>query len=98
MACLYVIAQCIGAFMGYGLLIILTPSTILTASAPSLCVTKPHASVSAPQAFLIEFLATAALIWFCCGVWDPRNAKAQDSVAIRFALAIAGLASATVSD
>lgn len=33
---------------------------------------------------------------FCCGIWDPRNAKHHDSVAIKFALAIAGLVSATV--
>ncbi|XP_055316509.1 aquaporin AQPAn.G-like [Sitodiplosis mosellana] len=94
-ACAYVVAQCLGAFMGHGLLVTLTPKDILENTGASFCVTKPHSSVALPQAFAIEFLATAALIWFCCGVWDPRNAKSQDSVPLRFGLAVAGLASAT---
>lgn len=98
MACAYVIAQCFGAFMGYGLLVTLTPISILAESGASVCVTKPHPFVPIPQAFFIEFLATATLIWFCCGIWDPRNSKNQDSVALRFGLAVAGIASATVSN
>lgn len=97
MAFVYVIAQCLGAFMGYGLLVTLTPTNIMQASGNSVCVTKPHAFVTMPQAFLIEFIATATLIWFCCSIWDPRNAKSQDSIPLRFGLAVAGLASATVS-
>lgn len=98
MACIYIVAQLMGAFMGYGLLMILTPAHILAASGESVCVTKPHASVTAYQAFGIEFLATATLVWFCCSIWDPRNAKTQDSVPVRFGLAVTGIASATVSD
>lgn len=97
MALAYVLAQCTGAFMGYGLLITLTPDNLIEKTSGSFCVTKPHLSVSLQNAFLIEFIATATLIWFCCGVWDPRNQKSQDSVPLRFALAVAGLSSATVS-
>lgn len=96
MAILYVVAQFTGAFMGYGLLIILTPTTVLQSSGPSFCTTKPMELVTSPQALCIEFLATGTLIWFCCGIWDPRNQKHQDSVPLRFALAIAGLVSASV--
>lgn len=97
MACAYVIAQCLGAFMGYGLLIVLTPIHVIESSGTSVCVTKPHPDLTFIQAFFIEFVATGVLIWFCCSIWDPRNAKSHDSVAIRFAFAITGLASATVS-
>lgn len=97
MAVIYVVAQSCGAFMGYGLLVTVTPVAILKMNGASFCVTKPFELVSIPQAFCIEFLATATLVWFVCGIWDPRNARHHDSVAIRFALAVAGLASATVS-
>lgn len=97
MAVVYILAQLTGAFMGYGLLMILTPANILAKSGGSLCVTKPHESLETYQAFGIEFVATAALVWFCCGIWDPRNAKTQDSTPIRFGLAVTGLGSAVVS-
>ncbi|XP_032292028.1 aquaporin AQPcic isoform X2 [Drosophila virilis] len=93
MAFVYFVGQMLGAFIGYGLLKALLPYS--TINVPNgLCVTLPHAEVSSPQAFGIEFAATSILIIVCCGVWDPRNAKHHDSVAIRFGLAIAGLACA----
>ncbi|EDW01053.1 aquaporin AQPcic isoform X2 [Drosophila grimshawi] len=90
MALVYFAGQMLGAFIGYGLLKALLPDPTLD----GLCVTLPHATVTTPQAFGIEFVATSILIIVCCGVWDPRNAKHHDSVAIRFGLAIAGLACA----
>ncbi|XP_051859733.1 aquaporin AQPcic isoform X1 [Drosophila sulfurigaster albostrigata] len=93
MALLYFVAQLLGAFIGYGLLITLIPDSVKGIGA-GLCVTLPHPQISSPQAFGIEFTATAILIIVCCGVWDPRNAKHHDSVAIRFGLAVACLACA----
>ncbi|XP_068144014.1 aquaporin AQPcic-like [Drosophila tropicalis] len=93
LAFLYVVAQLLGAFIGYGLLKVLLPETTLSAGV-GLCVTVPHAEVTSAQAFGIEFVITAILILVCCGVWDPRNSKFHDSVAIRFGLAIACLACA----
>lgn len=98
MAGLYIIAQFLGAFMGYGLLQIVTPQQIMRMQImkESFCVTKPNPMLNSFQAFGVEFIGTAALIWICCGVWDPRNAKSHDSVPIRFGLAVTGIASATV--
>lgn len=36
----------------------------------------------------IEALATGILTFFACGIWDPRNKKDTDSVAIRFGFCI----------
>lgn len=88
MAGLYIIAQFVGAFMGYGLLIILTPQQIMK---ESFCVTKPNPMLNAFQAFGVEFIGTSALIWICCAIWDPRNAKSHDSVPIRFGFVIVAL-------
>ncbi|XP_033154306.1 aquaporin isoform X2 [Drosophila mauritiana] len=93
MAFAYFAAQMLGAFIGYGLLMVLLPSSTLNVGA-GLCVTLPHDSVSTGQAFGIEFVITSILVIVCCGVWDPRNSKFHDSVGIRFGLAIACLACA----
>ncbi|XP_016947354.1 aquaporin AQPcic isoform X2 [Drosophila biarmipes] len=93
MALAYFVAQMLGAFIGYGLLMVLLPEDTLKAGA-GLCVTLPHTSVTSVQAFGIEFVITSILIIVCCGVWDPRNSKFHDSVGIRFGLAIACLACA----
>eukprot|EP00099_Drosophila_melanogaster_P026097 NP_726347.1 entomoglyceroporin 4, isoform C [Drosophila melanogaster] len=93
MAFAYFAAQMLGAFIGYGLLMVLLPSPTLTVGA-GLCVTLPHTSVTTGQALGIEFVITSILVIVCCGVWDPRNSKFHDSVGIRFGLAIACLACA----
>lgn len=100
MGCLYVLAQVIGAFMGYGLLIIVTPENILRPEnkiGAAVGATMPHPDLTVMQAFAVEFIATGVLIFICCSVWDPRNEKYGDSTAIRFGLAITGLGLAAVS-
>lgn len=99
MACLYFIAQMLGAFMGYGLLMLVTPQKIFSPdeySGPGLCVTMPHADLTLTQAFAMEYLSTTILILLCAGVWDPRNAKYQDSIPIKFGFAIVALGCAAV--
>lgn len=91
----------LGAFMGFGLLKVLTPEDIFrpaNSTGPGLCSTIPHSDLTAMQALAIEFIATMILILICCGVWDPRNAKHHDSVPLRFGLAVSGLACALVNN
>lgn len=96
-AILYFVAQFLGAFMGYGALKALVPASVIRAEGGiGLCVTMPDVSLQVWQAFGVEFIATATFIWFCCGVWDPRNAHLQDCVPLKFGLAVAGLAAVTV--
>lgn len=100
MALMYVVAQLIGGFMGYGALKMLTPEETFTNAlekGAGFCVTSPNPKISLPQAVGIEFLATAVLTLVCCGVWDPRNAKHHDSVPLRFGFTIGCLAVAAVS-
>lgn len=88
---IYVVAQIAGGIVGYGLLIMLTPSQYRDTT-PGLCVTKPHSSLSLGQGFGIEFFATMCLMLVCCGVWDPRNAKNTDSIPLRFGFVVGALA------
>ncbi|KRF80380.1 aquaporin isoform X2 [Drosophila virilis] len=93
MALGFFVAQMLGAFIGYGLLKASLPDNFIcsTITPQGACLTTVASGVALWQAVLIEFLITCVLITICCGVWDPRNAKFQDSVPIRFGLAIACL-------
>ena len=64
---------------------------------PGPCCTVPHAELTAVQAMLSEFLGTAALLFLCGSVWDPRNAKNSDGIPIKFGLLIAAVAMCLVS-
>ncbi|XP_016947348.1 aquaporin isoform X1 [Drosophila biarmipes] len=93
MALAYFVAQMVGAFIGYGLLkAVLPENAIYTSDTPSgVCLTLVNSTLTCWQGLAVEFLITCALIAICCGVWDPRNATKQDSVPVRFGLAIACL-------
>lgn len=99
MAAVYIVAQMLGGFIGYGLLKSVLPHSAIVplGAAHGVCVTVPHPEIGAGAALGIEFIITAILILVCCGVWDPRNSKFHDSTPIRFGLAIACLACTAVS-
>ncbi|ETN65688.1 hypothetical protein AND_002539 [Anopheles darlingi] len=95
MALAYVAAQCIGSFMGYGILKMLTPAAVFESAkdpGAGFCVTQPNPLITTIQAVGVEFVATMVLILVCCGVWDPRNAKHHDSVALKFGFTVGALA------
>lgn len=100
MAILYVFAQLIGATLGFRLLKALTPTKVFALSSGTygVCQTAPHADLTEFDAFLIEFIATSVLISICCALWDPRNNTKQDSVPIKFGLAITILSVIFVSN
>ncbi|KAL7736537.1 hypothetical protein ACLKA6_015186 [Drosophila palustris] len=93
MALLYFVAQMLGACLGYGLVKASLPdSAVCSSETPQgVCITAVASGIFAWQAVLIEFLITCVLITICCAVWDPRNAKFGDSIAVRFGLAISCL-------
>lgn len=100
MACLYVVGQMIGGFMGYGLLKVVVPADkifVENSTSHGLCVTMHSESISAVQATVIEMVATMILIWLFCSVVDPRNSKNTDGIPIKFGLTITSLACAIVS-
>ncbi|XP_065087985.1 aquaporin-like [Ochlerotatus camptorhynchus] len=95
MAIGYFIAQCVGGFMGFGMLKMLTPAAVFTGALENgagFCVTTPNDAITTMQAVGIEFLATGVLVLMCCGVWDPRNSKLHDSVPLKFGFTIGCLA------
>lgn len=96
----YVVAQILGAFVGFGMLVAITPPHIFQldpASASGHCSTVPIDSLNIGQVFAIEFFATLVLIMLCCSSWDPRMGSRQDSVGLKFGFTVAGLSIAAVS-
>ncbi|XP_063708189.1 aquaporin AQPAn.G-like [Culicoides brevitarsis] len=88
MSLLYILAQFLGGFLGYGLLKLATPEPIFVSN---ICVTSPAPEISLFQALLIEFCMTTILLLVCCGVWDPRSAKNTDSIPLKFGFTVAAL-------
>lgn len=106
LAPIYVVAQVIGAVLGFALLKAVTPGKFFDAKEHfnaitnqtvrdyGVCSTIPNPEISSLQALAVEIMITLILILVCAGVWDHRNAKNTDSIPIRFGLTIAGLAMA----
>ncbi|PSN42114.1 hypothetical protein C0J52_02960 [Blattella germanica] len=99
LAAVYVVAQMIGATLGYGVLLSITPSRVLRESAPNgtccaFCVNLLNEELTPLQGVLAEFLATSILVLVVCAVFDKRNAHNTDSVPIKFGLTIAAIAMA----
>lgn len=88
MAVVYVIAQFIGAILGFALLKILIPEDY---SKPGFCMTLPHTLLTTLQALAIETIITTILIIIVCAVWDKRNADKSDSVPLRFGFVLVAI-------
>lgn len=84
----YVIAESIGAILGFGILTTLSPVLV---KENGVCMTEVHPQLNTLQAVGIEIVLTTALNFLNCAVWDPVNRDKPDSVPIKFGLAIAGL-------
>lgn len=84
----FFVVQCLGAFIGYGILIGLSPVDL---SIEGICVTLPHHALTQFQSFGVEVILTATLTFVCCALWDPVNQHKQDSVPLKFGLTVAGL-------
>lgn len=90
---LFVVAQCIGSVLGYGLMLTVVPLKVRTSNGCK-CTTEPSDDVTTLQALLCEVLVTSILIFLCMGVWDRRNSRNTDSTPIKFGLLVAAVSMA----
>ncbi|XP_014474304.1 PREDICTED: aquaporin AQPAe.a-like [Dinoponera quadriceps] len=96
----YMVAQCLGGLIGYGLLKMITPYELLRASnlteSASFCTNDVYGKLSPGAGVAAELLATAILVFFAAATWDPRNARTIDSLSLRFGLCVTVLCFAFV--
>lgn len=90
MAIVYILTQFIGGVFGFWLLEVLTPTKIFAQSAGvyGVCQTFPNENVGAMDAIIIEYISTMFWISMFCATWDPRNRSQQNSMPLKFGLAI----------
>ncbi|CAG9559278.1 unnamed protein product [Danaus chrysippus] len=87
LALAYCIAQCVGAILGYGMLVALSSEEV----AAGVCVNHPNSRYAISQVLGTEIFITSALLFITCSVWDPINEKHLESASIKIGLTIAGL-------
>lgn len=91
----YAVGQFIGATIGYGLLMTVTPPELfndgVSNSSVGHCVTVVHPGISTTQAVLVEILCTSFILCAASATWDPRCAHTTDSTAIRFGFSVVGV-------
>lgn len=63
-----------GAFFGYALVRLSILEKHLS-DPNGFCVTQPGLDIG--RGFIVEFLITFVLIFFLCGIWDPRSSKSH---------------------
>ena len=87
MGIIYIISECIGASIGYGLLYILSPNELFClGSQNGMCLTLIHESFTVTQGFFIEFFATSFLVAVVCAIWDKRTP--DDGAALKIGLTV----------
>lgn len=69
----YFAAEFLGAIIGYGVLVVISPYNILNSSDSGNCVTSPVVGLTVWQALIIEGITTGVLILLVCAVWDPKS-------------------------
>ncbi|XP_043463196.1 aquaporin AQPAe.a-like [Leptopilina heterotoma] len=91
---IYILCQTGGSILGYGMLKIVIPYSRLGDPKGDFCVTSLSEDVGTFQGLIVELISTAVLMMIACAVWDKRNERNTDSVAIKFGLAVTALATA----
>ncbi|XP_063057061.1 aquaporin-4-like isoform X2 [Engraulis encrasicolus] len=83
-AVFYVVAQCLGAMIGAGILYAVTP----TAVRGGLGVTKVNPSMSVGSGLLVELLITFQLLFTICATCDPKREDLKGSAALAIGLSV----------
>lgn len=81
----------LGASLGYGILMLITPQELFYFPESGTCVTILHDKVSITQGFFVEFLLTSALVMMICAVWNENTKLGGDSAPLRIGLTVATL-------
>lgn len=85
----YITAQSFGATLGYGILVGLSPTDVIT---DGVCANHPHLKHTIYQTLGAEIIFTGTLMLLICALWDSVNEERNETVSIKFGLALSGLA------
>ncbi|XP_041977412.1 aquaporin-like [Aricia agestis] len=89
---LYVLAQLLGATLGFAALMALAPAAFAAGAAGAAVGGTAAGTVSPAAAAVVEALLTGVLVLLCCGLWAAHDAGARDPAApVKLGLTVAGL-------
>ncbi|XP_062412310.1 aquaporin-4 isoform X1 [Sardina pilchardus] len=80
----YVVAQCVGAMIGAGVLYAITPEAVRG----GLGVTKVNPGMSVGAGLLVELLITFQLLFTICATCDPKRSDLKGSAALAIGLSV----------
>lgn len=94
LAVVYFVAEILGALLAtHALKLTVSPSLYAKYNSSTescgFCCTCVQPGVTLTQAFVLEFVATALLVYFFCSIWDWRNMRLNDSTGLKFGLLMA---------
>ncbi|KAM8967557.1 aquaporin-4 [Pelodytes ibericus] len=81
----YILAQCLGAIAGAGILFLVTPSDV----AGNLGVTKVNGNLSSGHGLVVELLITFQLVFTICASCDSKRNDITGSVALAIGFSVA---------
>uniref|UniRef100_A0A8C5MFA4 Aquaporin-4 n=1 Tax=Leptobrachium leishanense TaxID=445787 RepID=A0A8C5MFA4_9ANUR len=81
----YILAQCLGAIAGAGILYLVTPSSV----AGELGVTKVNEKLSSGHGLLVELIITFQLVFTICASCDSKRNDISGSVALAIGFSVA---------
>ncbi|XP_046612298.1 aquaporin AQPAn.G-like isoform X1 [Neodiprion virginianus] len=94
-----IIGEIVGAVLGYGLLLVVTPLTLRNtgySESGGVCLTLVYPELSSLQGLIVEIVSTIALMMVNCAAWDSRNTHNSDSTSLRIGFAVTALSVAGV--
>ncbi|KAF3699387.1 Aquaporin-4 [Channa argus] len=83
-ALFYMVAQCLGAITGAGILYLVTPAAVRG----SLGLTTVNSNISVGHAFLVELLITFELVFTIFATCDPKRTDLSGSASLAIGLAV----------
>ncbi|NP_001304774.1 aquaporin-4 isoform 1 [Xenopus tropicalis] len=81
----YIVAQCLGAIAGAGILYLVTPSDV----AGNLGATMVNTKLSSAHGLLVELIITFQLVFTICASCDPKRKDISGSVALAIGFSVA---------
>lgn len=94
---LYIVAQLLGGFLGFGLLTLLISDNMYNTDIPGVfskegfCMTQLNENHNTLEGTCYEMIFTSIVVLLCCAFWDKRNEKNTDAMALKFGAILIGV-------
>uniref|UniRef100_A0A8C9FL88 Aquaporin-4 n=1 Tax=Pavo cristatus TaxID=9049 RepID=A0A8C9FL88_PAVCR len=85
----YILAQCLGAIVGAGILYLITPPSVVGGLGVTAVITSVHGDLSAGHGLLVELIITFQLVFTIFASCDSKRSDVTGSVALAIGFSVA---------